>query len=392
VTTRPAPLAAVLAVAFFGSVSGGAFWAGIFFVTAQRYGFTPARNLVLATVMGAVYAAFASLAGSLLRALERLLDPRAVLGGTLGIWGLAAVAPLGAPGIQVVMWATALVGAAASAVTFPIVESYLGAGRHGAPMRDAIGWFNVIWTPATAIPLLIMPLLARGDVLWTIAISAVVNAAAVLVLLALPSRPCAHVAEQARAAQGHEYPQLMRSASWLLPLSYVISATLAPVLPHRLAALGATASGSIVAATWMLARFVTLFSMWRIGSWHGRWGTLIAAAAALVVGMATALLGSSLALVIGGLMLFGAGMGLTYYAALYYSLAVGHAAVDAGGSFEALIGAGYCVGPVIGLVAHMTVGSQSAAPATVGITLLVAALVAYPAVRPYLDARRARAR
>jgi hypothetical protein len=41
-------------------------------------------------------------------------------------------------------------------------------------------------------------------------------------------------------------------------------------------------------------------------------------------------------------------MGLTYYAALYYALAVGHAEVDAGGNFEALIGLGYCVGPLLG--------------------------------------------
>ena len=59
-SNRPAPLAAVLAVTFAGSVSGGVFWAAIFFVTARQYGFTPTGNLVLAAVMGAVYAVTAA--------------------------------------------------------------------------------------------------------------------------------------------------------------------------------------------------------------------------------------------------------------------------------------------------------------------------------------------
>ena len=50
-----------------------------------------------------------------------------------------------------------------------------------------------------------------------------------------------------------------------------------------------------------------------------------------------------------GLILFGSGMGVTYYAAIYYALAVGRAEVEAGGTHEALIGGGYMVGPIIGL-------------------------------------------
>ena len=85
--------------------------------------------------------------------------------------------------------------------------------------------------------------------------------------------------------------------------------------------------------------------MWRVRFWHGRWGTLAAAAGALAGGLALVLIAPTLTGVVAGLVLFGTGMGITYYAALYYSLAVGHAAVDAGGTFEALIGLGYFVGP-----------------------------------------------
>ncbi|HEX3695415.1 MAG TPA: hypothetical protein VH374_08490 [Polyangia bacterium] len=389
---RPAPLASVLAVTFLGSVSGGAFWAGIFFVTAKRYGFSPARNLVLASVMGAVYAVAALSVGRLLRALRGRLNPRGALVATLGSWGLASLTPLLAPAAPAVLWVTALIGAAASALTWPIVESYLSAGRHGARMRAAIGWFNITWTPATAVSLLVMPLLARFDVLWTIALSSIVNALGIIVLFTLPPRPGAHGAESAQAAVGAEYPWLQRSASWLLPLSYLLSSTLSPVLPHRFAAVGAGAApDSVLAATWMMARFVTLFLMWRTGFWHGRWGTLLLAGTALASGMATVLLAGTLAVLLLGLLIFGVGMGLTYYAALYYSMAIGHAAVDAGGTFEALIGLGYFTGPLLGLSGHAVTDEQHAAAATVALALLVAGAASIPVVQPYRQARRRRA-
>jgi hypothetical protein len=110
-------------------------------------------------------------------------------------------------------------------------------------------------------------------------------------------------------------------------------------------------------------------------------------------------LGSSVTGIVLGLLCFGAGTGLTYYAALYYTLAVGHAAVDAGGSFEALIGAGYFAGPLLGL-AGQGVGpllfaenlpGEGARAATVALTWLAAAFFVVRAVRPYLHARASRA-
>ena len=90
-----------------------------------------------------------------------------------------------------------------------------------------------------------------------------------------------------------------------------------------------------------------------------------------------------------GLLLYGTGMGLTYYASIYYSMAVGHAAVEAGGNFEALIGVGYCVGPFLGVAGHAASATHAEA-ATVGFTWLALALAAPFVVRPYLAARRAR--
>jgi hypothetical protein len=376
----------LLVVAFLGSVSSGVFWAGIFFITAARYHFSPVRNLVLGAVMGAVYAGAARLAGPMVRALERRLTPRAVLAGTLSGWGLAALVPV-VWHDEASLWIAALVGPAGGAVTWPIVESYLAAGRHGAAMRSALGWFNVTWTPATAVPLLVMPALARRDPLGALILSAVVNVLAAVVLVGLPARPAAHEPATAAAADG-QYRALRDSASWLLPLSYLLSATLSPVLPHRLAAVGLAAGQETVAALWMIARFSILVAMWRLAFWHGRWGTLVAAAAALSGGTALVLLGDRPSVVALGLVTFGTGMGLTYYAALYYTMVVGQAAVDAGGGFEALIGVGYCVGPLRGLAGHTLAQGPRAEAITVALAGLMVLVVCAAAARPYRRARR----
>jgi len=109
-------------------------------------------------------------------------------------------------------------------------------------------------------------------------------------------------------------------------------------------------------------------------------------------------LGSSLTQVVLGLLLFGAGTGLTYYAALYYTLAVGHAAVDAGGNFEALIGLGYLAGTLLGLGGQVLGGllgvegnaAETSRTATVGLTWAAAAFFVARAFAAYARARRLR--
>jgi hypothetical protein len=378
----------VLVVTFLGSVAGGTFWAGLFFITAEQYGFSALANLALAVAMGAAYALAARFAGRL--AHGRV--PRRVLLVSLAVSTGATLLPALLPGSVATVWIAALAGVAASAATWPVVESYLTAGRHGADMRSAIGKFNVTWTPATALPLVVLPFINRASSAGSFAVSSAATALAWAVAYGLPSHPAPHEPEAARAAVGAEYPALLQAASWLLPFSYVISATLGPVLPQRLAAVGVGDAKSLVAAAWMAMRFVVLLVMWRTHYWHGRWGTLAAASAGLGGGLALVLLAGTAPVLVAGLLVYGAGMGLTYYASLYYSMAVGHGAVDAGGTFEALIGLGYCVGPLLGIAGNAVAGPALAGRATVVLTWMAAAIVARGALQPYLRARRARRR
>jgi len=386
----------VLAVTALGSVSGGVFWTGAFFLTREHYRFSPTRNLLFALAMGTAYALVAWSAGGLTARFERH-GPRRVVAAALTLWALAAVLPFALPGREAGIWAAGVLGGAASGAVWPIVESYLGAGRTGAGLRQALGRFNVTWTLSTALPLLVFPWLTAAHPLGPLAACALANLGAATLLSRLPRRPGAGSPEVADSHVGAEYPELLRAARWLLPQSYVFVATLSPVLPHRLASIGTPIAESVMAATWMLARFATLGVMARVPFWHGRWGALVAAGAALFAGVALSLLSSSLGGVVLGLVLLGAGMGLTYYASLYYSLAVGHSAVDAGGNFEALIGVGYMLGPLLGLLGREfpglgLPGLELEGSGTVLLAWLVGLGAALAAGREYLAARRKRRR
>lgn len=379
----------VFGVTALGSVSGGVFWTGAFFLTREHYLFSPSRNLVFALAMGTAYAFAAWSAGGLTAKLDRF-GPRRVAGVALFSWALAAALPLLVPGREAGIWVGAVLGAAASGAVWPVVESYLAAGRHGAVLRSALGRFNVCWTLSVAVPLMVFPWLTRWHPLGPLAVSSLANLGALALLGRLPRRPMVASHEHAAAAVGAEYPELFKAARWLLPQSYVFVATLAPLLPHRLATLGTPVADSVVAATWMVARFATLTVMARVHFWHGRWSALVAASGALLLGVALALLAPSLGGVVAGLVLLGVGMALTYYAALYYSLTVGHAAVEAGGGFEALIGLGYMLGPLLGLAGHALPGSAADGLGTVSLAWLIGMGGAAAASRHYFLARRRR--
>ncbi len=85
-------------------------------------------------------------------------------------------------------------------------------------------------------------------------------------------------------------------------------------------------------------------------------------------------------------------MGIVYTAALTYALEAGRSEVDAGGTHEALIGAGYLFGPAAGLAAVGCVRYELVAPAFLEpamVALAGGAAIAMGAVGLFL-ARRAR--
>jgi hypothetical protein len=382
------PLGAVLGLTFLCSLGTGVFWHGVPFIAKHTYDFSQTRNLILAAAMGGIYTLGAFTAGRVTRLVERWLTPRSVLAACVGILVLVCLGPITAAG-EWALWLAALVGTWVSAIIWPVIESYLTAGRHGAQMRSAIGWFNLTWAPAVAIPLLAMsPILERhGE--WAIGAFGGINVLGLVTLAWFGPRPGHHDPETADAHVGREYRLLLRSARVLLPLSYVLNSAMNPILPYRFEALEVAVWWETPAtATWILVRVLAFVLMWRLAFWHGRWGTLLLGGAAMTGGFGLVVMGPSLPSMLVGFATFGAGLGVIYYAALYYAMAVGRAQVEAGGTHEGLIGSGYAAGPLVGLVGTAIAGGLGV---VVAVWTLVG-LAAVPAIRPYAHAHRLRRR
>jgi MFS family permease len=374
-----------MAITFLASLGTSVFWNGLSFVAKHDYGYTQKQNLLLYLSTGIVYVFGAANSGRLTRLVERRLSPRGVLMMICVV--MAAACPLVLfGGGSWPLWVVANLSSLTSAMYWPIVESFLTAGRHGARMRWTLGWWNLAWTTAVATALFLMaPLAEGGQMKLAILMLTPLNLLTIGLLFLFPKVPAAHGQAEEHGASTVEYPLLLRCARVLLPTSYLLIGTLSPVMPYLLQQLKVDVSYETpMAAVWTIARIIAMAAMWRLAFWHGRWGTLVVGGLALAGGFAMAVLAPTVLTMIIGLAIFGAGIGIVYYAAIYYAMTVGHAEVDAGGTHEALIGMGYAVGPVVGLVGLATGGGE---PLTLSIVLGMMALAVIPAAKPYLTAR-----
>ncbi len=392
--TKKTALAPVLLLTALCSLGTGMFWHGLPFVARHTYGFDQTRNLVLYSVMGAVYTLGAFNSARLGRLLGRWLSARALLGAAVAAQAAACLLPL-ASAREPALWASAILVTSLSSLVWPVIESYLTAGRHGSEMRSAIGWFNLTWAPTAALPLYLMAPLIGDQGRWALAGMSGANLLGLATLAWFAIRPGHHDPDLAVVHVGPEYRLLLRSARVLLPLSYVLHSAMTPLLPYRLEELAVPVGWETPAAgTWLVVRFLAFLVLWRLSFWHGRWGTLLLGGLAMAGGFGVVVAAPSFPLMLLGLGLVGAGHGVIYYAALYYAMAVGRAAVDASGTHEGLIGAGYGVGPLAGLAGRALERALGIAGG-VGLVAVVWTLLVLggaPALRPYVEARRRRPR
>jgi len=357
---------------FLCSLGTGVLWNALYFIAESQYGFTRNDSLLLAFFNGLLYTIVAVNAGRIVRAVERRFSPRTTLGLVLLAQALISPLVMIFPNVKV-LWVCAVVLTGFGALQWPIVQSYLASGRHGAAMRNAIGWWNASWMAATAIGLAAAGPLKEHDLMqWAIPALLPINLLALLFLAAFPKHPAEHDAEQSAKHVPASYRSLLAASRVLHPMGYLVIGALTPILPYLFAALE-TAPGrqAPIGSIWHVARLVAVLVLWRTAFWHGRGASLVIAGALLALGFTLAVAAPNETVLIAGLVALGVGQGTIYYSAIYYGLAVGGAEVDAGGIHEALVGAGYCLGPALGL-ASFTAGAGE--PVFIGLVLGVLAV------------------
>lgn len=327
----------------------------LYFFTHDVLGFGETDNLWFALAFGVTYVigALASHPAANHMGERRLLF--ASLGGLFVMHALLTAWPRA--GLLVV--AFPIIGFL-QGIKWPVVESYVSAGRTPTELVRLLSRYNATW--ALSVPLALAssgPLIA----LWPASLFAaagVLNVVAGLCGLSLARRPL-HLdvshPERPNSAEVLRLGSLLATARWAMLGSYALLFLLAPLMPGLFAKLGVSLNVATSAAGLLdLARLGTFVLLGTWVRWRGEAWPLVAALFALPASFAMVLFGTNLLFVLAGELLFGAAAGLAYTAALYYALVVKNASVDAGGAHEGLIGLGFALGPLAGLIAH---GSQN---------------------------------
>ncbi len=377
----------LLVLTFLNSVGTSVLWNGMSFVFKHQFHYPEWKTMMVYVVTAIVYVSAASAAGPLLSRSRGRLSAR----GLIGIAFAFEIAP-----ITLLPWASpettllvaAVTASIAGALLWPVMEAYVAGGKHGHAMRKSIGVWCIAWMSAVTLTLIAMgPLFALENIAGaTVTGIVLVGAVSLLLLGLLPRHPAPHPHDAEVAPPA--YKPLLDSARILLPVSYVLVSAMAAMLPYTLSALALPDTWQTpLAATWLGVRTFATGILAFTHGWHGRWGAIGIAALGLVGGFAIVSFGPTVPVVLAGLACFGLGHAIAYYAALYYAMRVGSAGVEAGGTHEALIGAGYVAGPLVA-AGGVAMGGSVGMPTAV---LALCVISGIPALRPFIRWRRTQA-
>jgi hypothetical protein len=338
-----------------------------YFFTRGALHYQARANLTLALVVGLAYVAGALLSHRVARRLGEKPTLLLALACQVACLLTIALLPRSGPVIGGVVAYSFF-----SALMWPLVESFVSAGRAPLEASRIIGFYNVCWSTASPAAVWISGTLIAWLGSGLFAVSAGATVLGALFILHLPHHPAHHDLDHADRPPAQRlavYRRLLGSSRWSLVLSYALLFVLSPLMPTLFMD---QLHFGIVAATLLAgcidaARAATFLVMAQIHGWHGRRGILLLTAGLLPLGFLVALLGpmiipgvgSGAAVIVAGELAFGVGMGMAYYTALYYAMVVGNASVDAGGWHEGLIGSGFSLGPAAALLGACAAGAAA---------------------------------
>lgn len=343
-------LALLLVITFIESFATICVERAVYFLTNSNLHFSDALNLWLALTFGVAY-----LVGALVsHPMAKRFGEKQVL--LASIW-----AQLITHAAFAIFWkqpsfifSGSVVIGFLNGLKWPVIESYVSAGLAPRSTARVIGWFNMSW--AGSVPLMLLvggPIIAwKPEFLFLI--PAAINLVTLILCVRLERRPV-HLPADHPLRPTQEVMTYLKSmlagSRWLMLASYSSMWVLVALMPTIFDKLGlrvskaSGASGLLDVVRW--GAFMAL-QFW--SGWHYRARYLIAGLIGLPAGFFMVLYGPDLTTVLAGEVVFGLSAGLIYYSALFYAMIVKNASVEAGGAHEGLIGAGFAIGPIAGLI------------------------------------------
>ena len=341
----------ILVNVFTASFTSTLLQRGIYFFTHDVLGFSQAQNLWVALLVGITYIGGATSSHKLA---VRFGERNTLLGVLLSLAAahlVLACFPSNSALLVVVFAFIVMIQGS----MWPIFESYMSAGETPQTLGRQLGRYNISWALSVPASLAVAgPLIASGKPASLFVVAAVLNAVVAALCLKFPAHPThldAGHADRPDAQKLARYRSLLVAARFAMLGSYALMYVIAPLMPEIMKSIGFGVAAAARASSLLdVARLASFIGLFAYSGWHGRTTPVLLAITALPAGFALVLFGSSVSSVVPGELLFGAGAGFLYTAALYYAQVVENASVDAGGAHEALIGMGYAVGPAAGLV------------------------------------------
>jgi MFS family permease len=349
-------LPALFVLTFLESIAATLLQRGLYFYTHENLAFSQSQNLWVAFGFGLTYIAGAFSSHG---AAKRWGERRLLLGCIGGLLLLHSLLALFATPFMLVsaVFATALI----QGMKWPVIESYVSAGRPPKALLPLLSRYNVTWATAGFVAVGATGLVVGSGMpalfFW---IPALLNLAAIAIAWRLPAAPL-HLEhghpERPDAGELDSLRALLGSARWSMTGSYALLYVLAPLMPSLLSALKLSVTmATPVASVLDLVRVATFAALGALPGWHGRRLPMGLTMVALPTGFLLILLGGTLPALVIGEVLFGVGAGFAYTSSLYYALVAENASVDAGGAHEGLIGIGLGLGPLSGLAGQLLVG------------------------------------
>ena len=324
---------------------------GLYFYTESRLHFSDIENLILALLFGTMYAAGALNSHRITASRGEKPTLRAILLGLLLLMSLMLLSPG-----RLIIWGGFAGIGLLEGMKWPIIESYLTAGATPARAMKVLGRFNVAWSSAVPLSLIVAgPMMGSGSPRSFIVLALLLHVVGLMMIIGLPVRP-AHLPtdhpERPDPDTTCRYRALLTASRWSMLGGYAMMFLLAPLLPtiftDRLGHSVSWAPGlSSVMDCCRLAAFIFLGV---VTAWRGRRLPLIVCAFGLPIGFLMVLFAQHTATAIAGQIIFGFGTGMVYYAAIYHAMVLANASVEAGGEHEGLIGSGFALGPAVGLL------------------------------------------
>ena len=381
---------------------------GIFFYTANRFGWDLASNFKLAAGQGVVYVAGALLAGKLVgrfRAVPALAGLYVVLAAVTAA-GAAATAylPSPVPAVVAVLLAYSFFGA----MGWPILEGMVSVGVDAHALSRRIAVYNFVWAGTGAAALAVNGAIIEHWPLGVFILPTLLHAGCAAGLWLVRGRQTGTATAPPSTAHVAPEPELLRVRGLALllsrialPATYIVIYSLSAMLPSLpvMRELDVTAK-TVVGSAWLVARWGTFLLLGLHPWWHTRPSAMLAAAALMLVafvGMtlrpstwwagAAASIAFDLTWMIAWQLLLGAALGLIYFASLYFGMVLSDGSTEHGGYHEALIGLGQVCGPAVGVLA-LWVRPGDFQFGVLAVSGVVAATVAAAGVASAVIARR----